>query len=376
MNFVTSARVPIASMLVYLALGGMAVGADEPIRPGHSIAIETREPAAPPACIGWHKGWTVHRYSPLAGKWSSWKSPAIDELPKRGAFARVGVKHAVVVDPLNNYSGWRFNFEQEEWQEIPRSPLDGAAQGGRGRYAPIVVEVASDRLFLWGENRGPPHGAILDFRTNRWRVIPEAPIVIRCAQLNTTVGDQVFVLGGIGAKAYQSDGAVFDMTTETWGKVPPTPIRLPYGMVVAPWRNSVVIAGGRDNVQVAAYDLGTSKWSLCQDAPLVVGEYPGCVSINDRLLLWSGHLTDGVLRVNGLLYDFHKQKWEAVPDAPIEGRWCSFSASYGSRAILWGGWKTENAPLPSAAEFDADSRTWRRLVDMPGLVPNQLQPGW
>lgn len=381
MILVPSARAIACSVhwhLVLCGIGVVAAAADESNRPGNSFAIERTElpTAAPPACIGWDKSWVVHRYSPIDNRWSSWKSPAIDELPKRGAFSKVTAAHAVIVDPLKNYEGWRFDFGQQKWKVIPRSPLDGAAQGGRGHYAPIVVAVVSDRLFLWGENKGPPHGAILDFATNRWHVIPEAPIVRRCATLDTVVGDQVVILGGVGAGAYQSDGAVFNLTDETWEKVPPMPIKRAYGMVITQWRDRVVIAGGRDNAQVATYDLQARDWKFCKAAPLVIGEYPACVSIDDRLLLWSGHLADGALRVNGLLYDFHSAKWEVVPDAPVEGRWCSFSSSYANRAILWGGWKSEDRFQPSAAEFDVDKRTWRRLAEMPGQVPMQLHPGW
>jgi hypothetical protein len=147
-------------------------------------------------------------------------------------------------------------------------------------------------------------------------------------------------------------------------------------MVVAQWRSRIVIAGGRDNAQVAAYDPVAKNWTVSPDAPFVIGEHPACVAVGDRLLIWSGRAPDKSLRLDGLIYDFHKA-WEKVANAPIEARKCVFAASVDDQAIVWGGWQSDPERfIRSGAVFNTNTRKWHQMREMPGDVPRELHPGW
>jgi len=356
-----------------------AISEDESSKGASSVEVEriVTKSKAPAACIAWKNAWVFYQYSPIDRKWHSWSTPPIAELPRRGGFSSVAASHSVVVDPLKNYSGWRFDLDQRHWREIPPSPLDGAAQGGAMYYAPIVVAVLPDRLFIWGKNRGPPHGAILDFATNRWSLVEEAPVETRWGAISGVIGGKVVIWGGYRARTKLDDGATFDVATGIWETIAAPPMPFAYGMVGTCWNGGLVIAAGRGQFRMMIYDVPSKKWTTSTDAPVEVGEYPAVTVLGDRVFLWSGHVKDSPNRRDGLTYDLLQKKWERIPAAPVEGRWLPLAFSDDERAIVWGGWlSSPDRFLTDGAEFDAKSGIWRRLAEMPGEVPRQLHPGW
>lgn len=367
-----------ASFLTVLALAIHCTGSTtaNSAAPG-AEGLPVAEDALQPACIGWDKAWVMYQYSHKDDKWSSWKSPPIGSLPTRSGYAALNRSHGIVVDPLKNYEGWRFDFAKKEWKEIPKSPLDGATQQGR-YFWPLVVAPVSEHLFVWGDNREPNFGATLDFAANRWSIAIKAPIVERWGAMSAVIGSKVYVLGGVGANKFQTDGAVFDLDKKAWSTIPSPPLKLTYGMVMTQWRGKVIIAGGRDQQRIAIYDPKDQLWEVSADAPFICGEFPACVAPGDKLFLWSGNGPEQKLRKDGLLYDLKTMEWETVPTAPIEGRWLAFAAKVDEQAVVWGGWQSgmPDRFMRSGATFDPKTRKWRLIREMPGDVPQELHPGW
>jgi hypothetical protein len=92
----------IVALLAWTS-AGVAARADETHRAARSPEISQApwpSGSTPAACISWDGGWVLHAHSLGDGAWSSWKSPPLADLPKRGGFTKVSAWHAVVVDPL------------------------------------------------------------------------------------------------------------------------------------------------------------------------------------------------------------------------------------------------------------------------------------
>jgi hypothetical protein len=148
------------------ATADVAAGGNQP-----PLAVKARGPVSDPVTVGHQNGaWAVYRYEPGPNVWSMWKSPQSPLPPK--AFTGVGPHAAAVVDPKNRFAGWLFNLDAQTWSPLPLSPLAGSGSNGD----PHVVTFIGDSLLLWGWNRQPPHGAILDLKTMQWKVMADAPV--------------------------------------------------------------------------------------------------------------------------------------------------------------------------------------------------------
>ena len=352
------------------------------------VALDrARRPVDDPVCLGWQDGsWVVHRYVPSTGNWSSWPSPA-SALPKKAVHA-VGAHAVAVLDPWQQYSGWLFDLHAQRWTPIPVSPIPGTTNN----LDPITAAFLENHLVVWGLTKGPPHGAVLDTGTMRWKPIADAPINVRVRALARTTGEKLYVLGGFGPNpplhnarfGPQNDGAVYDLKLDEWQKLPEFGVgpRGFYGHAIANWRDRVVVFNGRGG---AVLDQAKGAWEPIPATPTDNSIMAACTVADDQMLIWSGRSAaadatgETKACADAAAFDFVTRKWEQLPGAPLAPRYLSNAKSSGRTVTIWGGWDSSERPAEfhrDAATFDLEKRLWQRIPDLPGEVPYALHPGW
>lgn len=148
------------------------------------------------------------------------------------------------------------------WSLIPSAPITPRGD---------AVEVWTGKeLIVWGGEAGA-HGATLfgdgaayDPVTNRWRLLPASPLTARSGASAVWTGTQVIVFGGyvnlaLGAFRVSSQAAAYDPATNRWTLLPPAPISARADALMSWTGRDVVVLGGRPAVTTGVlpgYDDG------------------------------------------------------------------------------------------------------------------------
>ena len=112
-------------------------------------------------------------------------------------------------------TGWRYDAEAGEWRPMPASPLGARSQA--------VGVWSGSELLVWGGadfRTDYPYatyddGAAFDPATDRWRLLPPAPIDGR-QPLAVWTGEEMIVWGSTEREQRRVDGAAYDPEADTW----------------------------------------------------------------------------------------------------------------------------------------------------------------
>jgi hypothetical protein len=159
--------------------------------------------------------------------------------------------------------GAAYDPASDRWDVLPPAPIPG-------RFGASAVWNGKEVVF-WGGQGGPGtilgDGAGYDPVTRRWRVLPAAPIGPRTSHQAVWTGTEMVVWGGFGrccpidSVIHDSAAAAYDPVTDRWRRI---------GDVPPPWSGDdgsavTVAADGRPLIwrqgHLAAYDAAGNAWS-------------------------------------------------------------------------------------------------------------------
>jgi hypothetical protein len=170
------------------------------------------------------------------------------------------------------------------WTTVAAPPLSP-------RFAPSV-EWTGSKLLVWGGSSvtgaGLLDGAAYDPLLDSWTLIPPAPLLPRRASVTVWTGREFVVLGGdtcldtmaaadcsVGPDLQR--GAAYDPRTEVWRPIAPAPVLLSIGASAAVVRREAVVFGwaiaqsGLPASVSLAYDPAGDRWRTLPAQPSVGG---------------------------------------------------------------------------------------------------------
>jgi N-acetylneuraminic acid mutarotase len=238
-----------------------------------------------------------------------------------------------------------YNPRTNRWRRLPNSPLL-SIHDGHG----IVVWTGREMIGWGGGCCGDAFsdGVAYTPATNRWRALAPTPLAGDQHPLGAWTGRElVLFVGSLNPDAGKpwparlARAAAYDPSKNTWRRIAPLPA--PRGGANAVWdgREILVVGGaaGRTAARVGfAYDPATNRWRRL--APMDSGRIDAtAVWTGSRLLLWGGTTRPGSSAVprHGLAYDPRTNRWSALPRAPLKGRLEPLAVWTGRSLVVWGG---------------------------------------
>ncbi|MBA2719838.1 MAG: hypothetical protein H0U52_11455 [Chloroflexi bacterium] len=156
------------------------------------------------------------------------------------------------------------------WRPTPLPPIDGRT-GHRmvwtGTEAVIWGGSSSSRDQSVFDGILPAGGAAYDPVTDRWRLVPDAPIPGRFEPAVVWTGSEVVVFGGWVGDQTRLDGAAWDPTTNRWRTIASSPLT---GKEAAgAWLAGRLYVVTSDST--AAYDPASDQWTTLPALPIRAG---------------------------------------------------------------------------------------------------------
>ncbi len=209
--------------------------------------------------------------------------------------------------------------------------------------------------FSYATDTARAEGAAYDPATDRLRPVPDAPVPLRWWHSAVWTGEEMIVWGGSddyeaeGTRGCPSSfvdaGAAYDPESNRWRLLPPAPIegRMLHEEV---WTGEEMIVWGGSNgdcaanspIAGAAYDPERDKWRTIRDAPMSGRGYFDAVWTGTEMILWGGSIAGrGVPLDDGAAYDPRANAWRTLPAAPIQARDYPALAWTGREVVVWGG---------------------------------------
>lgn len=201
-----------------------------------------------------------------------------------------------------------------------------------------------------------------------WVLLPEAPVKSRYGHSAIWTGEEMIVWGGTNA----SDGAAYSVMHQGWRTLADSPLG-PRSRHTAVWTNrEMIIWGGeissRPSAEGAAYEPATDSWRLLASSPLDSERwFHSAVWTGREMVIW-GSAAEGELL--GAAYDSISNRWRMLPESPIGDRNEHSAVWTGEEVIIWGGWvfdpqRQEEMTLSDGAAYNPVTDTWRLLPEAP-----------
>lgn len=208
------------------------------------------------------------------------------------------------------YTGGVFNPQMNLWTAITTT----GAPPQRDSHAAVWT---GTEMLVWGGWGGGPlnSGGLYNPTTDNWTLISttNAP----APRWNTSMvwaGNKAIVWGGglLTSNVTYNTGGVYDLATNTWTAMTTTGAPSKRHACVSAWNGSkMLIWGGYDFTNRLGngglYDLATNTWSPISNtsAPSARSSYvPGGVWAGDRLLIWGGMGSSGVVGTGGTYFAY------------------------------------------------------------------------
>lgn len=226
---------------------------------------------------------------------------------------------------------------------------------------PVVVNTY-DGLLVWGRTAQ----AHID-RDGQTRPLPAAPIFARDDAAGEWTGSELIVWGGQN----EVDGAAYDLAADQWREIAPSPLRrgIPIATV---WTGVEVLVwgglpgGGNEG---AAYNPTTDSWRTIADAPLGFSRGNATLVAPDTLIVLGaaqgGESTLGAT-AQAMQYDASTDTWTVLPEPDLSpnATWIVWT---GDEVIAWD-------YLLEARSYTPGDAAWTALPDLP-LEGRECYPG-
>ncbi|MGH8992138.1 MAG: Kelch repeat-containing protein [Acidimicrobiia bacterium] len=240
--------------------------------------------------------------------------------------------------PVDHNDGALYDPASKEWRRIPESPLS--------RRSESAVAYAAGRLLVWGgrDGRAPndpglADGAVYDVKTNRWTLLPEAPLPGRIRPAVAAVGDQVLIWSGIRIESggdRRTDAALYNPTTHDWTRIADAP--RPAGCFEERCPGTTTGSLALFVNARLSYDASTGTWNDMPDcaAAREFSSGQSTVAAADGLIAWGGKSPYGD-RLPGASYHLRDKRWSELPEPAFAPRLHHAAIWTGDRMIVWGG---------------------------------------
>ena len=199
---------------------------------------------------------------------------------------------------------WGF-FERSGRQALAAATYNPAANSWTtGTVAPARAPLFGDafwtgkQMIVWGSSADSPEGFAYDPDTERWSMLPAAPLrrAARDSMLAVWTGRYLVVGGGDGSTGLQKDAAAYDPATNSWTRLPDAPAGFE-GNGTAPdiWTGASVITieGAVPGGRPLSLDLTTRSWSLGPKAPVPRRQEAHEIWTGSEVLIWGGGVPVG-----------------------------------------------------------------------------------
>lgn len=226
---------------------------------------------------------------------------------------------------------------------------------------PVVLNTY-DGVLVWGRTAQ----AHID-RDDQTHPLPAAPISARDDAGGAWTGSELIVWGGQN----QQDGAAYDLARNRWREIAPSPLRR--GTPVATvWTGVEVLVwgglpgGGNEG---AAYNPATDTWRTIADAPIGLSRGNGVLVAPDTLIVLGaaqGADSTPADSAQAMQYDASSDTWTVLPEPDLSPN-ATWMVWTGDQVIAWDYLLKARSYVPGAA-------TWGTLPDLP-LEGRECYPG-
>lgn len=200
------------------------------------------------------------------------------------------------------------------WRATALPPIDGRTDHAlvwTGSEAVVWGGWASSRDQSVFEAAAPRGGAAYDPASDRWRIVPDAPIAGRGSPIAAWTGTEVLVFGGWAGEKSPLDGAAWNSVTNRWRTIARSP--LTGSGTVGAWLDGRLIVV--TSSAAAAYDPARDRWTSLPAAPIRPGWRSAAVAAGRLFIVAFG---DGATPpVDWAVLDPRADTWTSG-EAPID----------------------------------------------------------
>jgi len=292
-----------------------------------------------------------------------------------------------------------------QWSTLPAAPIadgDGAS-----------VVWTGNELLVWGGASGAEDrqlhadGAAYDPGSGAWRLLPASPLSPRVGQAAVWTGTEMVIWGGdqrggANPSSATGDGAAYDPATNRWSLLPAAPLS-PRADATAIWTGAEVVVLGAETSQAdgssqnhgdgAAYDPSTNRWQHIP-APVPPSGHTltlGTATQTDgQLLAWSewslttpGGANSFTTTGGADLFAYAEQtgRWRLIPNAAGALPDVEEALSTGQQAIVRGiTYYCGGCPGPATPEvsdlYDPAHNHWTPLPPDPADALGGMDSAW
>ncbi len=306
------------------------------------------------------------RWSLKTNKWTTMASPPTG-LERRSSATAVATGLAVLIwggqveggyttsKTAARNTGFAYFPATNDWTPMAASPLSK-----RSAHAAVWT---GTQMIVWGGadlSLSPPEfadGAAYDPSTDKWALLPPAPIGARQFHAMSWNGTEVVVYGGMrGSLEPLGDGATFNPSTGVWKKISAPPVGRHFSGV-ALTTSGIFAAGGftvvgaaeiQSDALLLAYATGWSKTPSISSASLSnpARVFPCAWCRASTCWTWSGCSSDGSAtsflgklkaEPGGVTFDLTKSTWAAMGSAGEPTPRAARPVDTGAFVVVWGG---------------------------------------
>ncbi len=222
----------------------------------------------------------------------------------------------------------------------------------------LVSQLSQGVTYFWrvaatdGQNAESPQSAISRFTVGTfrdgWQDRMPMP-TSRTSLASVTLGNKLYVLGGISEVGVLDVCEVYDPTGDSWATIASLASPRAYASAVA-YLGKVYILGGETSQDqlaiVESYDPSTNTWSQLTPIPSPRSRF-GAGVLNGKIYVFGGYQTDGAIYA----YDVLNDDWDLVGTLPKPRDGMSVTVFNGLFYII-GGSHPDNFWLTDVTVFD------------------------
>jgi N-acetylneuraminic acid mutarotase len=201
---------------------------------------------------------------------------------------------------------------------------------------------------------------------------------VRDGPASATIGDDVYLVGGIAEfdedfENARSDDTVerFDIATGEWEELPPLPRALNHAHVGAVDGVLYVLGGALDQLRAGEatgdswrFDPAVGRWEEIAPMPTARGE--GGVAVVDGRIYVIGGRGGGATLDTVESYDPRTDSWSEHASMPTRRNHLAVAVDRGLIYAL-GGRQEDDVSVPTLEVYDPAADRWEALPDMPGI---------
>lgn len=306
---------------------------------------------------------------PAVGHWSLLPPSPLVPGAEGGALS-VWTGREMVVWAQADAAGARYDPATSRWQRVTGGPL-------RPRQGASAVWTGTEML-IWGGRAGDrvaaDAGAGYDPATDTWRRLARPPISLRADHTAVWTGTEMLVWGGSGGlprRPHFADGAAYDPGEDRWRRLPQAPLLRRSGHTAVWTGKEMAVWGGGDTdsrvgyyADGAAFDPDAGTWRAIAPSPLVARSGHTGVWSGTEVVLWGGTGDAGPV-ADGASWAPATGAWSPLPVAPLGPRASHTAVWSGTEMLVWGGAGPGRRRFADGAAYDAARGLWRRL---PGVM--------